>query len=156
MNCKIVQSKIPAYTDKNLTDTVLTEIANHLNTCEKCSSVFAEFKILWEKTEQPDVVIPSKGFSDRVIDKIYSPEHESGYNTLKNTGLRWFYPIAAAATIIAGIFIGYKLGDIPSPTGQIDERYIAIQSFVDSHYLTDLSLIPGSSSGEYFINSATE
>ncbi|MGD9899649.1 MAG: anti-sigma factor [Calditrichaceae bacterium] len=156
MNCKIVQSKIPEYMDRNLSDTLMTDIANHLNTCEKCTRVFAEFRLLWEKTEQPDAVIPSEGFSDRVIDKIYSPSHESGYDRLKHTGLRWFYPVAAAATIIAGIFIGYKLGDIPSPAGQIDDRYIAIQSFVDSHYLTDLSLIPGNTPGEYSLNSVSE
>jgi hypothetical protein len=108
MNCKTVHNKLIFFLEKELPDSEMNLVQEHLESCPECALFAEEMKLTLSILESDKVLEGNPYFYTRVKARLENQEQEvwSGRPVLA----RILQPIAFSILLILGIYGGIKLG----------------------------------------------
>jgi hypothetical protein len=117
MNCAEVQALLPEFADGQLDSTLRGDIDRHMLTCPECSRESSELKILFAAMENTRPLRPSIALKENFIAMVEAEAKAVEVSKRREAkvikGGSWFSAFGkvavAAAILVMGIFIGYKL-----------------------------------------------
>lgn len=154
MNCKFVEENLIDIVEGELPPEMQKQIDAHLRSCSRCASLVEQFAQVWQVWEQPAHIESSPAFWTKLQRRIReSEEKKSLILPILEGWNRWLRPIAAAATVLIGIVVGYHLGNFPVRKGAelSDQRILAAEQFVDDN-LGSFYDFPIGSVGEFYVS----
>jgi predicted anti-sigma-YlaC factor YlaD len=108
MNCKTVHNKLIFFLEKELSDSELNLVQEHLESCSECALFAEEMKLTLSILESDKVLEENPYFYTRVKARLENQEQEvwSGRPVL----VRILQPIAFSIILLLGVYGGIKLG----------------------------------------------
>src|SRR3989304_1431646 len=101
MECKDVLKVLAEYSDGALSDSISSEVANHISGCNTCSKELSILNATWKLLDSYKVIKPSHIFKKRVMSEI----NISNQRSKKMLRLvRFAVPLAAAAAVLVAVF----------------------------------------------------
>ncbi len=102
-NCLEVQDQLSAWLDGELAPGVMTQVERHLEGCADCRRELALLTALDQALGSLTAPVPA-GLAEKVRDRLRRPSR------------RWWQPLALAASLVLGIYLGGTLArDFYSP-----------------------------------------
>jgi len=118
MDCRQVRKNLVKIAEDEISRESQKAVHRHLQSCQLCAVLVERFQDLWRAWEDPVRVDPSPLFQKKLEQKIRASEESKISAVSSHTGRRrWLRPLAAAASIMIGIFAGYYLGNFPAAQG---------------------------------------
>ncbi len=154
MNCKFVRKNLVGIVEGELPSEVRKGIEAHLQSCNRCANLVEQFAQVWQVWEQPAHIESSSAFWTKLQRRIReSEEKKSLILPILEGWNRWLRPIAATATVLIGIVVGYQLGSLSTPRSaqSTQQANNAVEQFVDDN-LGSLYDFPVGSVGEFYVS----
>jgi hypothetical protein len=134
-DCQNITNNLIDIAENNLSESPEKEILDHLAVCPRCKERVEDFSKAWKELPNAEKSIPSENFWSELLIKIQDHEQppsiqEKMLTVLKNS-LR---PAAVSLSLIAGVFLGYQLGNFPhmkSTRSEITDIGLYTQDFRD-------------------------
>ena len=135
MECKKVHSKIIFFLEKELTDSEMKQVKEHISTCSDCARFMEEMQLTLSilETEKSPVLNPF--FYTRLKAKLENQESEQKLVFWRPAFLRVLQPAAFSILLIAGIYTGIKVGQ-PASTQQFTATLMQNQEI---QYLNEMA-----------------
>jgi len=122
MDCMEVQEKLPLYHDRDLNETQMKGVDEHLKTCGQCRKDYAGLASAWDVMDAWEDTAPPDRLRKRILGNI----PRKG----KARWLRVALPVAAGFLMVIGVAL-YYAGFGTGKTGDMTERVAVQQS--DEH-----------------------
>ena len=111
MNCREIKRKLSAYQDKELPDSQLAEIEEHLRTCANCSSAFYEMSQVWELLSNVETIERAPFFWTRLSQRMSQQDgKQPGWKIIFEPVQKLSFSVLIAGLIIVGLVFGIYLG----------------------------------------------
>lgn len=108
MNCKKVHKKLIFFLEKELSDSEMNLVQEHLNNCSECALFVEEMKCTLGILERDKVVEENPYFFTRVRARLENQEQEMIVR--RPILIRIFQPIVFSFILMLGVYGGIKLG----------------------------------------------
>jgi hypothetical protein len=113
-DCQNIANNLIDIVENSLCESLEKAILDHLADCPRCKDRVKDFSLAWKGLSTAEKFIPSESFWPELLAKIHAYERpqslqEKMMRVLKHS-LR---PAVASLILIAGIFLGYQLGNFP-------------------------------------------
>lgn len=111
MNCQQVHKKLSAFQDGELPAATMTAIAQHLESCERCSQSLEDLKALWATLGQVDRIDRAPFFWTRLALRLQTSNDRFDHRKLPILPA-WWRPqlIMAALLLVVGLSLGFYVG----------------------------------------------
>jgi hypothetical protein len=120
MQCEEVREQFADYVTGRVQDSVRPQLAEHLRECAPCRTDLYELKTLWMQLDDIPRDEPTAAVRERF--EVMLQAYQDG---LRRPGRNWRRPalqfLAAAALLILGIAIGYRMHTVPAPIPEMAE-----------------------------------
>lgn len=157
MQCRTIEKYILAFTKNELPQEICTEFEAHLKNCPECTELVQKFVSVWNVIEKPEKIKASPYFWAGIQRRMN--EKKSGDHlilVLSNRLARWTRPAFATFAVVAGIYLGYLLGDL----GQYDYQTVGIaasskstvEDYFSTSYISTLKSVPTTSFESVYMN----
>jgi len=107
MNCRDVENNLPLYEDDVLSGTEKQAVEQHLKSCLKCATAFAQLQKTRVLVEELAEVEPPPWFKQKIMSRVREEAAK------KSLAQKWFYPlrikipVQIMATIVIAVFAVY-------------------------------------------------
>lgn len=115
MKCKNVHSKLIFFLEKELPDSEMKQVQQHLDECSECALFAAEMKNTLSILDSDKVTDENPFFFTRVKARLEKQEEEQPVS--RPVLVRILQPVAFSIILLLGIYGGFKLGETPNATG---------------------------------------
>lgn len=155
-DCKRVEKNLVDIVENALPEHRARELRWHMESCSSCSLLVESFALIWKNLDRAEKIEPSSSFWIKLQQKISAHEERKFRLAHIFIGVRHILrPAALVFTLIAGIFAGYQIGNVPQDSnatkteGKIGEPILGelitapyLESFEDYHKgsITDFHL----------------
>jgi len=117
MKCRIVEKRLSAYQDKELTSEEHERVRSHLLSCRACREQYAELARVWQALGELEEIRPDPWFYRQLLRKIEEPR-ERGLLPMVERFFKLLRSPAIASIVLAiGILAGTYLGNILTRSG---------------------------------------
>ncbi|MBN2090664.1 zf-HC2 domain-containing protein [candidate division KSB1 bacterium] len=157
MQCRTIEKHILAYIKNELPQEIRIEFEDHLKNCPKCAGLVQKFGSTWKLIEAPEKITASPYFWAGIQQRM-SEKKSWGDLILEfsNRLSRWTRPAFATIAVVAGIYLGYLLGNL----GQFDYQTVYISSssksmvedYFNASYIPTLKSMPNTSFESIYLN----
>lgn len=111
MNCQQVQKRLSAFQDGELPAEMMTAIARHLKTCQRCSQALEELQAVWNILGQVDRIDRAPFFWTRVLQRLSASDDNLARRKRSILPGAWRpQPIVASLLLVVGLLLGFYLG----------------------------------------------
>jgi hypothetical protein len=157
MQCRTIEKYTLAFTKNELPQEIHTEFEAHLKNCPECTELVQKFVSVWNAIETPEKIKASPYFWAGIQRRMNEKKPwENLILELSNRLARWTRPAFATFAVVAGIYLGYLLGDL----GQYDYRTAGIatsskstvEDYFNSSYIPTLKSVPNTSFESVYLN----
>jgi hypothetical protein len=115
MDCKKIEKHLTDIAEKTLSREEDAAVRRHLRSCRTCEALVKRFNDVWQAWDEPAPAGPAPYFWTGLSQRLQASEQIRSFPLPPRPGLRrWLKPAAAAASVLAGIFAGYHLGNFPA------------------------------------------
>ena len=114
MKCKNVHSKLIFFLEKELPDSEMKQVQQHLDECSECALFAAEMKNTLQILDSDKVTDENPFFFTRVKARLEKQEEEQPVS--RPVLVRVLQPVAFSIILLLGIYGGFKLGESPDAT----------------------------------------
>lgn len=135
MECKKVHNKIIFFLEKELPDSEMKQVQEHLNICSDCARFMEEMQLTLSMLETEKSPVLNPFFYTRLKAKLENQESEQKLGFWRPAFLRVLQPAAFSILLIAGIYTGIKVGQ-PAPTKQFTATLMQNQEI---QYLNEMA-----------------
>ena len=120
MQCEEVREQFAAYVIGRLQDSARPQLTEHLHGCPSCRAELDELKTIWMQLDDIPRAEPTSAVSERF--EVMLQAYQDG---LRRPARSWRRPalefLAAAALLILGIGVGYRMHTVPAPNPDMAE-----------------------------------
>src|SRR5215467_107967 len=120
MQCEEVREQFADYVTGRVQDSVRLQLAEHLRGCPPCHAELYELKALWMQLDDIPRDEPTSAVRERF--EVMLQAYQDG---LRRPARSWRRPalefLAAAALLILGIGVGYRMHTVPAPNPDMAE-----------------------------------
>ncbi len=137
MECQKVQNQFADFFYKDIGNDVRQEVAQHLNNCTNCATLYGNFSKVLSSTDTIKENRLDAFFSARLMAKIENKRTESGNIVFLKKVLQPMWLVSMAAL---GIFIGVKISNkLPATnlTVENDKSKITITQLASEYYMNN-------------------
>ncbi len=111
MNCQQVQKRLSAFHDGELPAAMMTAIARHLKTCERCSQSLAELRAVWNILGQVDRIDRAPFFWTRLSQRLSASADGRARRKRSILPVAWRPQlIMVSMLLVVGLFLGFYVG----------------------------------------------
>jgi len=116
MDCDFIRANLTQLLENKVLPETQNRINAHLESCQGCRHLVAQYVKIWEMWDEPFEITPSPAFWPNLLQRVQASESNklSKLFFFSRHPYR-FRPIAAAAFLFLGILLGYHLGNFPVP-----------------------------------------
>ena len=118
MKCKHCSSLFYGYYEQSIDLNQMKEVEEHLQTCTSCSKDYALFYSAIRHLNPLTVIKAPPGFYERLAMRLPSGTQPVRVVTIVPAFVRWLRPVAIAAVLVTGVFIGLRVSDSLTRSGQ--------------------------------------
>jgi anti-sigma factor RsiW len=121
MKCHLIENKLSAYQDGELSASEKEQVERHLAGCHACRELYVKLQQVWKNLGEMSEIRPTTGFYERVSRRINQAPKRGVWGTLLGGwGLKGLpspaiVSVILAIGIISGALIGNSLVDIHPP-----------------------------------------
>jgi hypothetical protein len=145
-NCHNIKNSLIDIVENNLSKSLKKTILDHLALCPRCKEQIEDFSDLWKELSTAEKSFPSDSFWPELLAKIQAYERPKSFQEKMLMVLKKsLQPAVVGMGLIAGIFLGYHLGNFPqvkSSQSEITDIGLFTQDFLD---------FPEGSAGDFFL-----
>lgn len=116
MRCSSCQKNILLFLDGELAEKRLLQMQNHLQQCSSCRTIAQKMRMVYCKLPKKTAPVPPFLYT-RLQVRLQSMKMHPRRNKLTDLIPNW-QPLVVGILIVAAVFCGYFLGDIPQPVDQ--------------------------------------
>ncbi|MDH4258575.1 MAG: zf-HC2 domain-containing protein [Candidatus Aminicenantes bacterium] len=161
MDCIAVEKSLVAIAENSIPERRLKELRLHLESCSNCSLLVKRFTKIWQKIGRGEQIEPSSSFWIELQQKMSAREERKFWLADVFIGARrLFRPAALVFTLIAGIFAGYQIGNVPqdSGTARIEGkvRGANLEEPISAPYFESFEDYPKGSVTDFYLSSIIE
>ncbi len=153
MTHRNVQNQLLLYLDGELSESVRSDIEQHLIQCDACQAYLVSLKSVWLTPSRIAVETPPHLWS-QVAARLYESKKTSPLRGSLTDRNPWLIPSSLmAATLFVGIMIGAYLGNLsaPSVTAQVAVVAADTDSVLNAAYVDSFKDIPAGSIGSVYL-----
>lgn len=161
MDCKGIEKSLVAIAENSIPESRLRELRLHLESCSNCSLLVDRFTAIWQKIGREEQTAPSSSFWPGLQQKMSAREKRKLRLTDVFIGIRRLLrPAALVFTLMAGIFAGYQIGNVPqgSDTANIEEKISGanLEESISAPYFESFEDYPKGSVTDFYLSSKIE
>ncbi|MBN1223913.1 MAG: hypothetical protein JXB23_11755 [Candidatus Aminicenantes bacterium] len=135
------------FVEKSLPEVLQIEIEEHLRECAKCNRLVRQFSPIWKDFASRERKAPSTSLWPALIEKIQAEKKPQLLRNKILAGVKnSLRPAVATLILLAGMFFGYHLGNVPDDAGEL----VSGQGYF-SEYLETFEDFPPGSVGDFYL-----
>lgn len=123
MQCEEVREQFADHVIGKLQDPARLEVAEHLRGCLSCRTELEELKTIWVQLDDIPRAEPTAAVGERF--EVMLQAYQDGLRRPARPARNWHSTVlqfvAAAALLILGIGIGYRMHTVPAPNPEMSE-----------------------------------
>lgn len=146
-----VQNQLLLYIDGELSESVRSDIEQHLTQCDACRTYLASLKSVWLTPSRITVETPPHLWSQVAV-RLYESKKTSSIWEALTDRKPWLVPSSLMVlTMIIGIMIGAYLGNLSEPSAQPTVVAADTDSVLNAAYVDSFKDIPAGSIGSVYL-----
>lgn len=159
-NCRMVEEKLLDYIEGKLPRDTIKIFEEHRKRCVQCDLLIKNFIEIWSSISENEKVQPSDSFWPGLQAKIQAVERPQPLSDRIFSDLKMILrPAALTIILLAGIFLGYQMGNITDVLGDISNSKTLDserpeKAYVEN-YFQDFQEIPIGSPAEFYLQPAS-
>lgn len=159
-DCKKTEERLLDYVEGNLPEDSIRAIEQHRKNCRRCDLLIKNFSGVWSKISERERVQISPSFWPGLQAKIQAVESPQPLSERIFSGLKMILrPAALTVILLAGLFLGYQMGNITDVFGDISNSKTLDserpeKAYVEN-YFQDFQEIPTGSPAEFYLQPAS-
>jgi len=155
INCKYIEENLFDIAEGNIETGVKDELERHLESCDSCRNLVAEFRAVLESPDTVPEIEPSVNFLPKLNARLDELEEADKVRTPFAIFARLLRPVAAVAMIVGTVFLGYTYGRVSASATATAAEYSTIDP-MEQYSLDALSPVPEVSITDFYLDISDE